>query len=293
VFVQVDQQTICDYASGAAPASSTYRYLYASYIDEPIVRIATSNSETTWYHRNQQYSIVACTDSSGAATERYAYTAYGLPTITDASGTVRTSSAIGNRYTYTGREWDGTLGVYHYRARMFEATVGRFCSRDPIGYVDGKNLFQYVQSNPTKSIDPLGLWEVVVVPPTVTTTVVTTTVGTPTSTGCTAGALGCPKPPQVLLLVVCTWGFYELGQSCTRPALTKVCYYFVPADQPAPKRPKPKVEYDPDQYDYCVQQAYEDYDKVMEYYPQFKDTWDEALKQDLLDCFRLYGPESN
>ena len=28
VFVQVDQQTICDYASGAAPASSTYRYLY-------------------------------------------------------------------------------------------------------------------------------------------------------------------------------------------------------------------------------------------------------------------------
>jgi hypothetical protein len=59
VFVQVDQQAICDYASGAAPASSTYRYLYASYIDEPIVRIATSNSETTWYHRNQQYSIVA------------------------------------------------------------------------------------------------------------------------------------------------------------------------------------------------------------------------------------------
>ena len=54
VFVQVDQQTICDYASGAAPASSTYRYLYGSYIDEPIVRIATSNSETTLYHRNQQ-----------------------------------------------------------------------------------------------------------------------------------------------------------------------------------------------------------------------------------------------
>ncbi len=155
VFVQVDQQTICDYASGAAPASSTYRYLYGSYIDEPIVRIATSNSETTWYHRNQQYSIVACTDSTGAATERYAYSAYGLPTITDGSGTVRTSSAIGNRYTYTGREWDGVLGLYHYRARMYEATVGRFCSRDPIGYVDGFSLYRSFFA--PSSVDPFGL----------------------------------------------------------------------------------------------------------------------------------------
>ncbi|MBN8603222.1 MAG: RHS repeat-associated core domain-containing protein [Planctomycetes bacterium] len=156
VFVQVAQQTICDYASGAAPALSTYRYLYGSYIDEPIVRIATSNSEMTWYHRNQQYSIVACTDSSGAATERYAYTAYGLPTITDGSGTVRTSSAIGNRYTYTGREWDGVLGLYHYRARMYEATVGRFCSRDPIGYVDGSSLYgQYIRM---QHLDSMGLF---------------------------------------------------------------------------------------------------------------------------------------
>ena len=155
VFVQVDQQTICDYASGAAPASSTYRYLYGSYIDEPIVRIATSNSEMTWYHRNQQYSIVACTDSTGAATERYAYTAYGLPTITDGSGTVRTSSTIGNRYTYTGREWDGVLGLYHYRARTYEATVGRFCSRDPIGY-RLLSLYLYVRNNPQLLNDPSG-----------------------------------------------------------------------------------------------------------------------------------------
>ena len=159
VFVQVDQQTICDYTSGAAPASSTYRYLYASYIDEPIVRVTTSNSETTWYHRNQQYSIVACTDSSGAATERYAYTAYGLPTITDGSGTVRTSSAIGNRYTYTGREWDGVLGLYHYRARMYEATVGRFCSRDPIGYDSLDTcLYGFTFANPLFWSDSSGLF---------------------------------------------------------------------------------------------------------------------------------------
>jgi RHS repeat-associated protein len=91
-----------------------------------------SGSTTVFVQVDQQYSIVACTDSTGAATERYDYTVYGLPTVTDGSGTVRTSSAIGNRYTYTGREWDGVLGLYHYRARMYEATVGRFCSRDPM-----------------------------------------------------------------------------------------------------------------------------------------------------------------
>lgn len=91
-------------------------------------------------------------------TERYAYTACGFPTITDASGIVRTSSAIGNRYTYTDRKWAGTLGLYHYRARMYEATAGRFCSRDPIGYWGASfSVFSYLSNRPLYSTDPIGL----------------------------------------------------------------------------------------------------------------------------------------
>jgi RHS repeat-associated protein len=86
-----------------------------------------------YFHRNQQYSTSAITDGSAAVVERYAYSAYGAPTITDASGTTRTTTAIGNRYTYTGREWDETLALYHYRARMYDSVGGRFVSRDPIG----------------------------------------------------------------------------------------------------------------------------------------------------------------
>jgi RHS repeat-associated protein len=165
VFVQVDQQTICDYVSGEVPASSTYRYLYGSYIDEPIVRIATSNSETTWYYRNQQYSIIACTDPTGAATEQYVYAAYGLLTITDGASTVRTFSAINSRYTHTGREWDAALGMYHYPAGMYEATVERFCSRDPIGYAGGSECLQeYCHSNGLKFVDPMGK-QIVPIPP--------------------------------------------------------------------------------------------------------------------------------
>lgn len=100
------------------------------------------------------------TSNTGVILERYAYTAYGAPTITNASGSVLAVSAIGNRYLYTGREWDSTLAMYHYRARMFDASLGRFCSRDPIGYEGSKwSLFEYVSSNPIIAIDPLGLTE--------------------------------------------------------------------------------------------------------------------------------------
>ncbi len=81
VYVQDGQQTIADYAVGAAPASSTYRYLYASYVDEPVMRWQTSGGVPFYYHRNQQYSVVALTDGSGTIVERYAYTVYGQPTF--------------------------------------------------------------------------------------------------------------------------------------------------------------------------------------------------------------------
>ena len=140
VYVQSGQQTIADYASGAAATSPTYTYYYASYIDEPIYRTGTGSSR--YYHRTQQYSITALTDANANVTERYAYTAYGTPTITDGAGATLTTSADNNRYMYTGREWDETLSLYHFRARMYDAFSGRFLARDPIGFVNGSSLYR-------------------------------------------------------------------------------------------------------------------------------------------------------
>ena len=142
VYVQADQQTIADYPLGGAPATPTYRYVYASYIDEPVVRKGAGTSGTVhYYHRNQQYSIYAITDAAANIAERYAYTAYGQPTILNAAATVITTSAISNRYTYTAREWDATVGLHHFRARWMSGLTGRFLSRDSIEYVDGYNLY--------------------------------------------------------------------------------------------------------------------------------------------------------
>ncbi len=109
------------------------------------------------YHRNQQYSITAMTTSTGAVAERYAYTAYGQPTIASASGTVLTSSAVGNRYSYTGREWDETLGLHHFRARWMSPLAGRFLSCDPVEFSsEFPSLYSYCENQPLTHVDFMG-----------------------------------------------------------------------------------------------------------------------------------------
>jgi RHS repeat-associated protein len=118
----------------------------------------SSSTGTRSFCCNQQYSITAMTTSTGAVAERYAYTAYGEPTILDASASVLSSSAINNRYSYTGREWDATLGLHHFRARWMSPSAGRFLRRDPIGY-EGRifSIYAYVGNNPSVRSDPGGL----------------------------------------------------------------------------------------------------------------------------------------
>jgi RHS repeat-associated protein len=148
VYVHAGQQVIADYARGAAAAAPSFRYVYGSYVDEPLLRHAgtgttlpTSGTAALYYHRNQQYSIVGLSDAAGALVERYAYTAYGELTILAPDRTLRATSSFHNRYTYTGREWDPTLRLYYFRARWLEPKAGRFIGRDPLGYVDGMGLY--------------------------------------------------------------------------------------------------------------------------------------------------------
>ncbi len=118
----------------------------------------SSSTGTRSFCCNRQYSITAITKSAGAVAERYAYSAYGEPTICDASGSVLASSAINNRYSYTGREWDATVALYHFRARWMSPKTGRSLGRDPIGFLGGRfSVVEYVRSNPERFGDPSGL----------------------------------------------------------------------------------------------------------------------------------------
>ena len=129
-------------------------YTYGNYIDEPITM--TDSTDTYYYHTNTLYSVAAVTDSSGDVVEQYRYTPYGKPTILDGQGQEIATSAIGNAYLFTGRRLDPETGMYYYRYRYYSAELGRFVSRDPIGYVDGMNLYRgYFVPN---MLDPSGKW---------------------------------------------------------------------------------------------------------------------------------------
>lgn len=94
-------------------------------------------------------SAIALTDSTGNVLQRYSYDPYGSYAMQ------YTGTGIGNTYTFTGREDDGT-GVYYYRARYYSPVLQRFISEDPIGLEGGINSYAYADENPISEVDPLG-----------------------------------------------------------------------------------------------------------------------------------------
>src|SRR5574337_516917 len=145
-----------------SPAGATQAtYVYGNYVDE--VLNMNRGGSAYFYHQNSLWSVEAITDGAGAVVERYAYDAYGLPSISDGSGVAvppnawgTPHSAIGNPWMFTGRQFDEETGIYFYLARYYDPVKGRFLQRDPVPAWDAKNLYEYALSAPTTLLDPSG-----------------------------------------------------------------------------------------------------------------------------------------
>ncbi|MFP4028574.1 MAG: RHS repeat-associated core domain-containing protein [Candidatus Brocadiia bacterium] len=144
---------------GGSGGETVRTYTYGSYIDEPITMTTSGagRSGTFYYHTNNLYNVRALTDERGRVVERYKYSAYGEPKILDPDGTERGKSVVGNPYMFQGRRLDAETGLYYYRNRYYSAALGRFVTRDPMGYEDAYNLYLFVGNVPTTVTDPKGL----------------------------------------------------------------------------------------------------------------------------------------
>jgi RHS repeat-associated protein len=112
------------------------------------------------YHSDHMGNVQFLLNRTNVGIEKYTYDVFGKPKITDWNGNVRTQSAYGNRFMFTGREYLSTLGIYDYRTRAYHPGLGRFLQTDPIGFAAGDiNLFRYVGNNPVNYTDPFGLDE--------------------------------------------------------------------------------------------------------------------------------------
>jgi RHS repeat-associated protein len=108
-----------------------------------------------YYTRDHLGSIREVVANNGTTVEsRYSYGPWGETNWLDNSGGTVAQPDFG----YAGYFRTGYVpGLYLTKYRAYDAGVGRWLSRDPIGERGGLNLYGYVGNNPINFRDPLGL----------------------------------------------------------------------------------------------------------------------------------------
>jgi RHS repeat-associated protein len=117
-----------------------------------LLAVVEADGVVRYAHSDEQGSVIALTDASGAVTDQYCYGPYGAD------------------WGHTGTNalpflWLGSHGVcnvvggplYMTRHRLYSAALYRFLSADPTGLGGGPNLYAYCMGNPLAYIDPQGL----------------------------------------------------------------------------------------------------------------------------------------
>ena len=92
-------------------------------------------------------SCTSTIDDTGTLANREEYTPYGETSF---------GSFTRKRYRFTGKERDEESGLACHGRRFFAPWLTRWVSCDPLGSVDGTNVYRYCRCNPLSLADPTG-----------------------------------------------------------------------------------------------------------------------------------------
>jgi RHS repeat-associated protein len=130
---------------GSGAVLTEYHYLPG--LDRP--HSLRRGGQIYYYLTDGPGNVVGLVDASGNLVNEYRYGPWG------AAEYVR--ETVPQPLRFTGREYDGELGLYYYRARWYDPHAGRFISEDPLGISAGPDPYAYVGNDPVNRNDPSGL----------------------------------------------------------------------------------------------------------------------------------------
>ncbi len=132
------------------------RYLWAPVVDMLLSQEDGSTNDILWALGDNQNTIRDWVDSSGIVAEHISYDPFGKVMSTSGSADVD--------FGWTGKYRDDLTGLQYNINRWYDPQLGKWMSRDPIGFAAGQpNLSEYVGNSPTNAVDPFGLISPVVV----------------------------------------------------------------------------------------------------------------------------------
>jgi RHS repeat-associated protein len=146
-FVYNGTQVWGDYnAAGNAIA----HYLYGDEGANDLLARQRTGEGTVWYLSDHLFSVRDLMNNSGQIVDHVDYDAFG--NITN-----ETNPSAGDRFKFTGQEYDTATGLYYFQSRYYDPRQGRFISQDSFGLGGGDtNFYRYVFNSPTNYADPTG-----------------------------------------------------------------------------------------------------------------------------------------
>jgi len=112
--------------------------------------VVSGTPVTQYFDYNDLGSVANLTTTTGATASSYNFDAFGNLLTTQAGNDT-------NRYLFSTKELDKRSGLYYFGARYYDPEVGRWLTPDPLGMIDGPNIYAYAQNNPINLVDPYGL----------------------------------------------------------------------------------------------------------------------------------------